>query len=325
MAAPLISAGMLKKAYPLGGGGFLSRRTGHLKAVDGVSFAVTENEALGIVGESGCGKSTLGRLLLYIEKPSSGTVHFKGEDLSRLGRKEMKAFRRKAQIIYQNPYAALDPRKTVGKTIEEPLVIHGVGSRSDRKARAALLLEKVGLRPEHARRYPHEFSGGQRQRIVIARALALNPSLLLADEPVSALDVSIQAQVINLLADLRAELGLTYLFISHDLSVIEHICDRVAVMYLGKIVETAPAREFFANPLHPYARALLDAAPVPDPGARRDRILLSGDVPSPIRPPEGCTFHPRCPAAQLKACVTTPPTLSEISPGRSVSCHLFSG
>jgi oligopeptide/dipeptide ABC transporter ATP-binding protein len=309
----------------LGGGGLFSRRAGLLKAVDGVSLAVAEKEALGLVGESGCGKSTLGRLLLYLEKPSSGTVRFKGEDLAGLGSREMKAFRRKAQIIYQNPYAALDPRKTVGKTIEEPLAIHAVGNRAERKARAAWLLDKVGLRPEHARRYPHEFSGGQRQRIVIARALSLNPSLLLADEPVSALDVSIQAQVINLLADLRAEFGLTYIFISHDLSVIEHICDRVAVMYLGKIVETAAAREFFADPLHPYARALLDAAPVPETGARRNRILLSGDVPSPIHPPEGCTFHPRCPAAQLKACASIPPALSEISPGRSVSCHLFAG
>ncbi len=315
----LLEAKALVKHYPLKAAGF-SRRKGVVRAVDGVSFSVEPGEVFALVGESGCGKSTLGRLLLRLEDPTSGAVTFDGENLLSMNRARLKRFRREAQIIYQDPYSALNPRKRVGQLIEEPLVIHRVGSPAERKDRVAWLLAQVGLLPEHARRYPHEFSGGQRQRIVIARALALNPRLLLADEPVSALDVSIQAQVINLLEELKEAFRLTYVFISHDLSVVEHLADRVAVMYLGRLMELAPKEAFYSQPLHPYSQALLSALPVPDPSIDRKRLLLPGDVPSPIRPPSGCPFHPRC--LERKAiCSETYPKFDEKSKGHWASCH----
>ena len=272
------------------------------------------------MGESGCGKSTLGRVLLRLEEPTAGRVIFDGADVSSFDRARLKQFRREAQIVYQDPYAALNPRRRIGELVAEPLDIHRVGTPAERRERTAWLLQVVGLLPEHARRYPHEFSGGQRQRIVIARALALNPRLLLADEPVSALDVSIQAQVINLLKELQARFQLTYLFISHDLSLVEYLCDRVAVMYLGRLVELAPRRDLYREPLHPYTQALLSAAPAAEPGARKHRILLSGDVPSPINPPTGCPFHPRC-RERCEICGTLIPEFREIAPGRHVACH----
>jgi len=293
-----------------------------VKAVDGVSLAVKPGEVFGLVGESGCGKSTLGRLLLYIEKPTAGRVFFEDDDLGNFDRRLLKRFRREAQIIYQDPYSALNPRQPVGSIIEEPLVIHAIGTAAERRKRVAELLQVVGLRPDQAARYPHEFSGGQRQRIVIARALALNPRLILADEPVSALDVSIQAQVINLLEELKDRFGLTYIFISHDLSVVEHICDRVAVMYLGRLVELADRHFFYQKPLHPYAKALLSAAPVTDPHAGRNRQILGGDVPSPINPPPGCTFHPRCPR-RMPVCSKERPRFQEVEPDRWVACYLY--
>jgi oligopeptide/dipeptide ABC transporter ATP-binding protein len=275
---------------------------------------------VGLVGESGCGKSSLGRILLYLEEPTSGRVSFEGCDLASMTPSQLKGFRREAQIIYQDPYSALNPRKKVGDIIAEPLAIHRQGNKAQRKERVQELLELVGLRPTQARRYPHEFSGGQRQRIVIARALALEPKLILADEPLSALDVSIQAQVINLLRELRERLGLTYLFISHDLSVVEYICDRVAVMYLGRLVEVADKQEFYSQAQHPYSQALLSAAPQPQPGANRQRIVLRGDVPSPINPPSGCPFNPRCPEAREK-CKIELPRLREIGPKHFAACH----
>ncbi len=320
MSQVILEARGLLKHYPVRGGAFGAGK-GVVRAVDGVSLAVHQGEVFGLVGESGCGKSTLGRVLLRLEEPTGGQVLFQGRDLCRLAGEELKKFRRQAQIIYQDPYSALDPRQRVGDIIAEPLVIHGVGDAASRRARVEELLEVVGLRAAQARRYPHEFSGGQRQRIVIARALALQPSLILADEPVSALDVSIQAQVINLLERLRRKFGLTYVFISHDLSVVEYLCDRVAVMYLGKLVELADKKTFYARPLHPYSLALLSAAPVPEPGAVRRRIILQGDVPSPINPPPGCPFHPRCPRAEQR-CRREVPELVEAAPGHWVSCHL---
>lgn len=319
-AEVVLAADRVAKHYPLKTAGF-SRRAGKVRAVDGVTLEVRRGEVFGLVGESGCGKSTLGRLLLRLEEPTSGTVSFEGEDLGGFSAARLKQFRREAQIIYQDPYSALNPRRKVGSLVEEPLVIHRIGTARERRERVRWLLEVVGLRPEQAQRYPHEFSGGQRQRIVIARALALNPGLILADEPVSALDVSIQAQVINLLRQLQADFGLTYVFISHDLSVVEHIADRVGVMYLGRLVEVAGKEEFYAQPEHPYSRALLSALPVPDPTAERHRILLRGDVPSPINPPAGCPFHPRCPECE-PVCTEVFPEFKEIRPGRQVSCHL---
>lgn len=316
----ILRAEGLTKHYPLRGKAF-SQRKGKVRAVESVSMSIYKGEVFGLVGESGCGKSTLGRVLLRLEEPTAGGVFFEGEDLVRFERRRLKQFRRDAQIIYQDPYSALNPRIRVGDLIEEPLSIHGIGTPRERRERVSWLIAVVGLLPEQANRYPHEFSGGQRQRIVIARALALNPRLLLADEPVSALDVSIQAQIINLLKELQAEFNLTYVFISHDLSLVEYIADRVAVMYLGRIVELAPKKAFYDAPSHPYSQALLSAAPNPDPGAKRQRILLTGDVPSPVNPPSGCAFHPRCRERQ-SICSERLPVLKELAPGRWIACHL---
>jgi oligopeptide/dipeptide ABC transporter ATP-binding protein len=319
MTEPILTAEHVAKHYPLRGAGF-SRRKGRVLAVADVSFEIVAGEVFGLVGESGCGKSTLGRVLLRLEEPTAGRVHFNGEDIAAFGDARLKRFRREAQIVYQDPYSSLNPRRTIGDLIAEPLDIHRVGTPAERRERMAWLLKVVGLLPEHGRRYPHEFSGGQRQRIVIARALALNPQLLLADEPVSALDVSIQAQVINLLKELQARFNLTYIFISHDLSLVEYICDRVAVMYLGRLVELASKQDLYAEPLHPYTQALLSAAPVPNPGVRKQRILLTGDVPSPIHPPSGCSFHPRC-RDRSGICTQQLPEIRKISPGRFIACH----
>ncbi|MDT7688762.1 MAG: peptide/nickel transport system ATP-binding protein [Acidobacteriota bacterium] len=290
-----------------------------VRAVDGVTFEIFRGETLGLVGESGCGKSTVGRCLLRLIEPTRGQVEFEGHDVLATRGGELRRLRREMQIIFQDPYASLNPRMRVRDIVSEPLVIHSIGDKSERRERVAELLRKVGLDPDYMNRYPHEFSGGQRQRIGIARALALNPKLIVADEPVSALDVSVQAQVVNLLEDLQHEFNLTYLFISHGLAVVEHISDRVAVMYLGRIVEVATADELYSNPLHPYTRALLSAIPVPDPTHKRDRIVLKGDVPTPINPPSGCRFHTRCPEA-IPDCTRIDPDLREVAPHHTVAC-----
>jgi len=322
METPLIEVRNLVKHYPVTGGVFL-RKIASVRALDGVSLAIREGETLGLVGESGCGKSTLGRLVLRLEEPTSGQVVFEGKDILAYDPEKMRSMREQMQVIFQDPFASLNPRKNVSHIVGEPLLVHGMKSRRKREDRVQELLEVVGLRREHMRRYPHQFSGGQRQRIGVARALALNPKLIICDEAVSALDVSIQAQVINLLQDLQQEFGLTYLFISHDLSVVEHISDRVAVMYLGKVVELADKRAIYDNPLHPYTQALLAAAPIPDPHRKMSHTLLKGDVPSPIDPPSGCRFHTRCPYAE-QVCRDHEPDLKEMTSGHMAACH-FSG
>ncbi len=319
----LVEVRGLKKYFPVHSHLFLREKIA-VQAIDGIDLFIKKGETLGLVGESGCGKSTLGRLILRLEAPTAGQILFEGEDISLCDSKRLRELRREMQIIFQDPYSSLNPRRTVGAIIGEPLVVHHVGNQKEQKARVLNLMEVVGLPPEHYHRYPHEFSGGQRQRIAIARALALNPKLIVADEPVSALDVSIQAQVLNLLEDLQQAFHLTYLFIAHDLSVVKHISNRVAVMYLGRIVELAQKRDLYSHAQHPYTRALLAANPVPDPTLKRKRILLEGDVPSPIEPPSGCHFHPRCPD-RMKQCSLAVPTLVEIEPDHWVACHRCSG
>jgi oligopeptide transport system ATP-binding protein len=315
----LLSVRDLKKYFPIKKGLF-ARTVGQVKAVDGVSFDLERGEVLGLVGESGCGKTTTGRVILRLIEATSGTVKFEDKDVLSLDKRHLRELRREMQIVFQDPYSSLNPRLTVGSMIEEALAIHKLASGAAAKARVAELLQLVGLSPAHARRYPHEFSGGQRQRIGVARALAVSPKLIIADEPVSALDVSIQAQILNLLQDLKNDLGLTYIFVAHDLAVVEHISDRVAVMYLGKIVELAEARALYRAPRHPYTKALLSAIPVADPKRRKERIVLAGDVPSPARPPSGCAFHPRCFMAQ-EICSRETPPLREITPGHWSACH----
>ncbi len=309
----------LVKYFPIKGG-LLKRTVAHIKAVDGVSFAVRRGETLGLVGESGCGKTTVGRTILHLEHPTSGAVLFDGKEVFQSRGRQLKALRRDMQIIFQDPYASLDPRLMVGESVAEGLVIHGIGSRAERTERVREALHKVGLHASHMHRFPHQFSGGQRQRIGIARALVMEPKLIICDEPVSALDVSVQSQVLNLLRSLQQEFGLTYLFIAHNLSVVEHISHRVAVMYLGKIVELADRECLFREPKHPYTRALMSAIPLPDPTIKRERIILKGDVPSPVNPPMGCRFHPRCWMAQ-EICREQEPAFEEKAPGHWSACH----
>ncbi len=319
-AAPLLSVRELTKHFPIRKGVF-GRSAGAVRAVDGVSFDVFPGETLSLVGESGCGKSTTGRAILRLIEPTSGSVNFDGRDVLSLGGRELRQLRRRMQIVFQDPFSSLNPRMSIGAIVREGLTIHHIAEGAAADARVKQLLEEVGLRPEYASRYPHEFSGGQRQRVGIARALSVEPKFIVCDEPVSALDVSVQAQVVNLLQDLQRDRGLSYLFIAHDLSVVEHISDRVAVMYLGHIVELAPVRQIFAAPLMPYTQALLSAVPTPTPGVKRERILLAGDVPSPANPPSGCVFHPRCQhPARDAACTRIVPPLEEKAPGHFAAC-----
>ena len=323
----LLEVKNLKMYFPVGGG-FLSRKpVGYVKAVDDVSFIVKRGETLGLVGESGCGKTTTGRCILQLYKPTAGQVIFDGQDLTELNSKRMRAIRREMQVIFQDPYSSLNPRMTAGNIIGEPLIVHGlVSGKQEYREKVSELLTNVGLNPYMADRFPHEFSGGQRQRIGVARALSVSPSFIVADEPVSALDVSIQAQIINLLEDLQEQFNLTYLFIAHDLSVVRHISDRVGVMYLGHLVEMADRNEIYRNPLHPYTKALLSAVPIPDPvlDAERERVMLSGEVPSPLNPPSGCVFHPRCPVANNE-CSRVLPELREVESKHDVACILATG
>lgn len=316
----LLKVKNLKKHFPIRKG-FFNRQVGAVRALDGINLEVYAGETLGLVGESGCGKSTLGRVILRLLPATEGDVNFSGVDVFEADNKQMKALRREMQVVFQNPYASLDPRMNVAQIIGEPLTVHKVASGKDLNKRVQQLMSLVGLSPEMMDRYPHEFSGGQRQRIGIARALALNPKLIVADEPVSALDVSVQAQILNLLADLRKEFNLTYVFIAHNLDVVRYISDRIAVMYLGKIVELGTTKDVYSQPLHPYSQALINAAPIPDPTLeRKERVILKGDLPSPANPPPGCSFHTRCPIAREK-CMTEEPALREITPGHLSACH----
>jgi oligopeptide/dipeptide ABC transporter ATP-binding protein len=317
---PILEVKDLKKHFPVKKG-ILRRTVGQVYAVDGISFTIGEGETLGLVGESGCGKSTAGRAILRLIEPTSGVVKMMGQDIAGLSKKELRPFRKQAQIVFQDPFSSLNPRMTAGDIVAEPLLVHGVANKRERATLVAALFDRVGLRPAQMANFPHQFSGGQRQRICIARALALGPKLIVGDEPVSALDVSIQAQVINLLQDLQRERRLSYLFISHNLAVVEHISHRIAVMYLGRIVEYATTKEIFTNGQHPYTEALLSAVPVPDPAIKRKKRILQGDVPSPVNPPSGCHFHTRCPYAVAR-CKVEVPLLREIAPGHHVSCHL---
>ena len=321
MANLLLKVEHLKKYFPIQSG-ILAKKSGEVKAVDDLSFEVYEGETLGIVGESGCGKSTTGRAIMRLLEPTSGKITFDDVELTDLSSKEMRKMRRDIQMVFQDPYASLNPRHTIGKILEEPLIVHGIGKSQERKERVQEYLEIVGLSSYHAKRYPHQFSGGQRQRIGIARALMTNPRLIIADEPVSALDVSIQAQVLNLMQKLQQDLRLTYIFIAHDLGVVRHISDRVGVMYLGRIVELADSESLYREPLHPYTQALLSAVPIPDPTHHREQILLEGDIPSPSNPPAGCSFHTRCPYA-TDLCKFTVPIFRKVKPGHAVACHLY--
>ena len=322
MTDVLLEVENVTKHFPITEGIVFRHEVASVKALDGVSLRVRRGETLGIVGESGCGKSTLARVIMRLLEPTGGTVRFDGRDITHLSEQDLRPVRRELQMIFQDPYASLNPRKRVGFIVSEPLEVHRIGTEAERKRRVQDLLEVVGLNPEHYNRFPHEFSGGQRQRIGVARALALNPKLIVADEPVSALDVSVQAQILNLLKDLQAEFGLTYVFIAHDLSVVRHISDRVAVMYLGKLVELSPAEELYTRPIMPYTEALLSAVPVPDPdlAEKRERIVLEGDVPSPINPPSGCRFHPRCRYA-TEICSEVEPPLVDYGNGHLAACH----
>ncbi len=319
----LLSLDDLKVWFPIKSGVFLDRHVGDIKAVDGVSLEIQRGETLGLVGESGCGKSTVGRAIIRLYEPTAGRIVFDGQDITELGESELRPLRRKMQMVFQDPYASLNPRHSVGRMISEPMRVHGLGGRRGSARRVRELLQTVGLPADAASRYPHEFSGGQRQRIGVARALAVNPDFIVADEPVSALDVSIQAQIINLLENMQREFELTYLFIAHDLAVVRHISDRIAVMYLGTIVEISPAEELYDNPLHPYTISLLSAVPIPDPEveAKREAILLPGDLPSPANPPHACRFHTRCPYIQPTRCETEVPELRKLSDGHVVACH----